>query len=347
MINSEKQKLILIDALYIHNGGGKVLLDLLINKLIEMNLTHNLFFLFDSRYNVRKPIENHINFLQLESAELSRFKFYQKNKFKSILCFANVPPPVKIKVPVSIYFHNDLLIKPFNSNLKISIQLVNFIKKLYINLLKTSKYTWIVQTNYMKSKLKKSYKINSNNILIFPFFSEKKPKKQNLKEFNSFFYPSNNSRHKNHENLAKALVIADKTINLKTRIYFTIPDNEFNSMPYIDLQLNNIQIINLGTLSKTDIDKTYQKVQFLLFPSIKESFGLPLIEAINHGCKVIASDLDYVHEIVIPSITFNPSNPKSISDAIKESLNSSRLDLSKVIVENKIDTFVKYIFSNV
>ena len=108
MINSEKQKLILIDALYIHNGGGKVLLDLLINKLIEMNLTHNLFFLFDSRYNVRKPIENHINFLQLESAELSRFKFYQKNKFKSILCFANVPPPVKIKVPVSIYFHNDL-----------------------------------------------------------------------------------------------------------------------------------------------------------------------------------------------------------------------------------------------
>ena len=82
-------------------------------------------------------------------------------------------------------------------------------------------------------------------------------------------------------------------------------------------------------------------------PSINESFGLPLIEAINHECMVIAPNLPYVNEIIIPSINFDPFSTQSISSSIREAVKNSNLKASKIIIENKIDTFVKYVYENI
>ena len=43
---------ILIDSVYIHNGGGKEILDLIINYICENDLGRNFFFLIDKRYNL-------------------------------------------------------------------------------------------------------------------------------------------------------------------------------------------------------------------------------------------------------------------------------------------------------
>jgi len=44
--------------------------------------------------------------------------------------------------------------------------------------------------------------------------------------------------------------------------------------------------------------------------------GITGQEAAKHGCKVIASDLPYVHEIIQPSLTFDPYSVESTSNAI-------------------------------
>jgi len=54
----------------------------------------------------------------------------------------------------------------------------------------------------------------------------------------------------------------------------------------------------------------------LIFPSLVESFGLPLIEAGVLNVPIIASEKDFVRDVCVPSQTFDPSSPRSISQAV-------------------------------
>ena len=50
----------------------------------------------------------------------------------------------------------------------------------------------------------------------------------------------------------------------------------------------------------------------LIFTSLSESLGFPLLEAKNENKIVIAPDLDYVWDILIPDFIFNPKSFKSL-----------------------------------
>ena len=53
-----------------------------------------------------------------------------------------------------------------------------------------------------------------------------------------------------------------------------------------------ITIVNFGTISKEKVCELYAQSKCLIFPSLEESFGLPLIEAVDMGLDVISSDLE-------------------------------------------------------
>ena len=71
--------MVLIDSVYIHEGGGKNILDNLCTKIYDNGLEKNFFFLFDSRYTSKLKIRNSH---KINSSEINRLKFYKKNKFK-------------------------------------------------------------------------------------------------------------------------------------------------------------------------------------------------------------------------------------------------------------------------
>jgi glycosyltransferase involved in cell wall biosynthesis len=54
----------------------------------------------------------------------------------------------------------------------------------------------------------------------------------------------------------------------------------------------------------------------MIFPSLSESFGLPMLEAQANGISVIASELDFVRDVCLPSETFDPGSPISIARAV-------------------------------
>ena len=107
----------------------------------------------------------------------------------------------------------------------------------------------------------------------------------------------------------------------------------------------NLKVIFRGTLSRDGVNELYNSCEFAIYPSLVESFGLPLIEAANYNCKVIASDLPYVHEIIQPSLTFDPYLIESISNAILNAIDKDDLKETKVLVENKLDNFIEFIIS--
>lgn len=65
----------------------------------------------------------------------------------------------------------------------------------------------------------------------------------------------------------------------------------------------------LGFVPSADLPALYSGAQALLFPSLFEGFGLPILEALSSGCPVIASDIN-VHREVFHAITTGYKNHK-------------------------------------
>ncbi len=340
--------MILFDCIYVNNGGGKVLLDLLVERVNKLRL--NIQFLFDDRISNSYDSDQFvIPPIYIKAGEHSRINYYKLNseKFKKIFAFGNVPPPIKLNIPVYTYLHNVLYLeKRKHVNLFISLKI--YLKEFYIKRVKKNTDFWIVQTNLVKSKLALKWNISYDKILSIPFYNDEINKTVNnsnlTKNTITYIYVSNGESYKNHLRLFEAFEkfsFNKKNIELKVTIA-----NEYSKIinEIEKYNLKGIPIHNLGLLCKNDIESIYSTVDFVLFPSLFESFGLGLIEAAQNNLPVIASDCDFVNEIIIPSKVFDPLDTFSICQALEYSYENN-LNSAKLIVENKINDLLE-IFKN-
>jgi len=68
----------------------------------------------------------------------------------------------------------------------------------------------------------------------------------------------------------------------------------------------------------------YSQARLLIFPSLAEGFGLPIIEAMSAGCLVCASDIACFREIAADAaIYFDPLNVESAVEAVDRALSDS------------------------
>ena len=135
----------------------------------------------------------------------------------------------------------------------------------------------------------------------------------------SFAYVASGEPHKNHANLLSAWrILAEEgffptlylTLDPGKNVVYCRTINELRTA-------RRARIINLGGLAHDGVLALYRKVDALLYPSVFESFGLPLIEARQAGLPVVASELDYVRDILNPAESFDPGSPISIARAVK------------------------------
>ena len=334
--------MILIDCLYINSFGGNTILELFIKHTLKAKIKFH--FILDSRLDSKsfKTIKPN-NYSLIKISHKNRINFYTQNihRFSSILCLSNVPPPKLTKVKTTIFFHNRLLLNPFNHEISFKDRLFNFFKISYIKYYNQKDYNWVVQTPFMHKILQDNLKINSNKIYIYTVFKEESVSYIPKKITNNFVYVSSGVSHKNHVRLIKAFIAAAIKTNNEIKLHLTINKEELFKKIYP----NNLKIKFHGTLSIDRVNRLYDSSEFAIYPSLVESFGLPLIEAANHGCKVIASDLPYVHEIIKPSLTFDPYSVESIYNAILNVIDTDDLPKTKVLVENKLDNFIEFIIS--
>ena len=102
-----------------------------------------------------------------------------------------------------------------------------------------------------------------------------------------------------------------------------------------------MNIFNLGLISEGEIQDLYLNAMALIFPSTLESFGIPLIEARDAGLVIVASELDYVRDIVDPEFTFDPVSPLSIARAVKRFLGEKEETLRLLDARGFLDTAFK------
>ena len=155
---------------------------------------------------------------------------------------------------------------------------------------------------------------------------------------NSFFYPTSNHNHKNNNILLKVFKDISKT-NPDLSLYITLSNKNRE-------EFTSPNITFLDYVTKEKVSEMINKYNYIIHPSLKESFGLVLIEAANKNKIVLASDLSYVTEIIKPSLTFKPDCQKSIYDAII-STQTKNFEGSKLKIKNKINYLIKLISNEI
>jgi glycosyltransferase involved in cell wall biosynthesis len=83
-----------------------------------------------------------------------------------------------------------------------------------------------------------------------------------------------------------------------------------------DLGLED-QVTFLGYISRERLRLLYRYAAFMIFPSLFEGFGIPVVEAMAAGCPVATSPATSLSEIVgNDGFTFDPESVESIASAI-------------------------------
>ena len=157
---------------------------------------------------------------------------------------------------------------------------------------------------------------------------------------NRMIYVSTGFEYKNHFRLIQAFC-ASHTLHNRGTLVLTV-DKKFEKLSkFIKSKIElGFPIINLGELKREKIIEEYLKSEFVIFPSLTESFGLGIVEGLNLGCKLIGANLPYTHSIAKTNYLFDPYCVDSISEQISKSFfNKQSETLLTVIDKSK---FIKY-----
>ncbi len=337
--------MLLIDSVYVNTGGGLVLLDLLLKEMVETRASMTL--IYDKRVSL-KYLDKWLNGTCIMgialSNELDRYRWYRANAeiITKIFCFGNVPPPIFINACVYVYFHQPNFVyipKQYSFWRRCHVRL----KMGYINYLSKNVTSWFVQTEYIKKGLQVRHRFN--DVRILPFFENLEPIGSN-KLPNTFIYISSGAIHKNHLNLLKAFKLYFRDFGVG-KLYLTI-DRE--SFPFLAESIDRlveegIPVENLGNVERTELMRIADEIETFIFPSLNESFGLGLVEGLQLGARIVASDLAYTHEVVIADELFDPYSVKSIYDAMVR--NSKRVTTnSRIVIRNDMDLLIKKLLIN-
>lgn len=336
--------MILFDASRINTGGGKVLLEYFMTRNKQQD---NIIYLLDNRLNTSLVESGNYKYLikNKNSFLLSKIKLILNKKKAKYFSFINIPSILLalFQVEQIVYIHNLYIFK--NTSLKFT--LLRFLIRLSYFLNK--KITFYVQTQTVKDNFLDTF--NFTNVELMPFYdNEKLNKYQKIHSLGTpiydFIYLGLPSGHKNHELLLDALEIIPK--NIVFNIAMTIPNHEDKLLDKIKKHnlTSHIKIINLGLLSYNEAMEALAKSKCLVFPSLLETYGLPLIEAQIVGLDILASKLSYVDDVIEPTDSFNPLDKKDIKDCIVRYILNKNNKKPHLKSFNKIEDINKILFDN-
>lgn len=318
---------LIIHAPNIHQGGGKILL---LPLLVAAKKKASVVAFLDERILLPADISADLTIINVKPSVLGRIiGEYQlikcATKEDTVLCFGNLPPITKLQSEVTLFIQNSYLVNNisldgFSLKNKIRILLERVMLKVYSKNVDRI----VVQTVSMQNSVSSALNRKSTVIPFYGFhvneetlISESAPQKSY-----DFVYVASGEPHKNHLNLLEAWKILAKE-NIRPTLCLTLSSHKHpNLVRHINdsCKKDNLNIINRQEIEHIDIQGIYKCSRALIFPSIIESFGLPLVEAKAVSLPIIASELDYVRDIVSPDITFDPSSPISIARAVKRFL---------------------------
>lgn len=323
-----RNDLIILYAPRIHTGGGLVLLRELLaspNASFALIVDPRVNFVRSSRIvkveTVRAGLSSYIR------GEIALHRMARAFPEAHVLCLNSLSPLFRVKNRTSVFIQNRFVVDRV-LGLKQSLKLVlrHGVERLLWRLTQHNADEFLVQS---ASMAKQVLKISPHSkVRLLPFLDSagfglhgkdegssdqvQKPSKDL-----DFVYPASPDPHKNHECLLLAWeVLADQgffptlglTLSRDHKIWSKAEElNRGKATKIVRLEENNSALR----------DSFYDRAKALIFPSLLETYGLPLLEAANRGLPILAGELDFIRDSVVPSETFDPRSPISIARAVR------------------------------
>jgi glycosyltransferase involved in cell wall biosynthesis len=91
----------------------------------------------------------------------------------------------------------------------------------------------------------------------------------------------------------------------------------------------------LGHVRADQLSTLYQAASVLLFPSLEEGFGLPVLEAMAHGLPVVASNTSALPEVGGDAALYvDPHEPRDIAEKVRQAVEEQ--SLRSVMIERGV-----------
>jgi glycosyltransferase involved in cell wall biosynthesis len=118
-------------------------------------------------------------------------------------------------------------------------------------------------------------------------------------------YPANRWPHKNHETLFAAMGLLREYRLVLTGYDGPTPEG----------------VESLGRVTHDELASLYRRASALVFPSLYEGFGMPVLEALACGCPVACTDLPALREVADDAAEyFDPLEPETIAEATRRAI---------------------------
>ena len=134
-----------------------------------------------------------------------------------------------------------------------------------------------------------------------------------------FFYPARTYPHKNHQMLIEAYQPLSKEAQL---ILTGAPWRHDASVRDTVIRAGlSGRVRHLGHVTRGELGGLYRAATALVYPSLFEGFGGPVIEAMSVGCPVISSNATALPEVVADAgVLLLPEDTKAWTDAMQRML---------------------------
>lgn len=309
-------------AVNIHQGGGLILLQALMDHFPgDVPLVLHV----DERASIAAP--SNATVIRIKPTLLTRvwaeFRLLWKARFHdTVTCLGNLPPLFRLKAYTRLFLQNRLLLEPelceqFPWKARLRMQM----ERIWLHYGIRNVDEILVQTPTMQRLAKKV--LGEKCKVTVKAFAQNLPKSSvSIPQEYDFIYVASGDPHKNHEALIQAWCLLAQE-GVFPRLLLTIDQRQYSDVWQsikLAIKTHGLQIDNLDAVSRDELVRAYAKTRALIYPSLMESFGLPLIEAQSMGLDIVASERDYVWDVVSPNRTFDPTSPQAIARAVKRYL---------------------------
>lgn len=322
-------KNILVIDVAAEKGGALSVLNEYIEKFSK-DSDNNYYFVLSK---VSREDVNNIHFIQLpwvKRTHLHRMYFdllyirrlISKYNIDELYSLQNNAFLIKT-IPQTVLLHNALFFteRRFSFVESKRIWLYQNIISNYVKLSLINADTIVVQANWIKSLLVEKWGLNKSKVVVCkPNIQIPNIQKEvSLPKNTLLFYPANGALYKNHIILLRAF---NKLNSSYYSLVFTGTIDNLNMECRNYIIQNGLNVYFLGHLSKEEIYYVYQN-SILVFPSLVETVGLPLLEVRQIGGIIIVSDLPYAKEALenYGRVTyFDPSSDVDLVNSITQLL---------------------------
>ncbi len=330
---------ILWDFSFVNNGGGLSSFEEFNKYIINKKKGENNHIVINP---FKEEVKENVKFIKMNNISRLKKVFFSIFILKRIIIQENIdvivyaggiPNPFIRRIPCVLFIRQALYFeKMAREKISLKSRMIVFIKKFLLKITAKKAKIIFVQTNWMKDKVKKSFKPKGLIVKLvwntFNNISERNKRKfsDHMENENiNLLYVSLPRPYKNHIYLLRGFKIAIDR-GFKGKLILTCPrKEEAKSKTEINIinEINKLNIENnielTGIISREKTLRLYEKSDIFIFPSLCESFGVPLLEALNYCMPIIGSNIEVVKEVTYNKfIYFDPNNPKEIADKIIE-----------------------------